>query len=167
MRFSEFFIKICRICLYIVLQNREQSFPSLRQVRLLNRTADQSALYVNITCIYRMYSQSLTKVLVIWLSFGPAQYKLLPVRIFFWWTELFLQFHTFHAYIQWINYVLSLFQFPKYRIIINQSNHWHKIIDPTNILNTLDLEARNINLVLEKNCVGHSDRQSVNFCRSS
>ena len=28
-------------------------------------------------------SQSLTKVLVTWWSFGPAQYKLLPVRIFF------------------------------------------------------------------------------------
>ena len=27
--------------------------------------------------------QSLTKVLVTWWSFGPAQYKLLPVRIFF------------------------------------------------------------------------------------
>ena len=52
MRFSEFFIKICKICLYIVLQNREENCPSLRQVRLLNRTADQSALYVNITCIY-------------------------------------------------------------------------------------------------------------------
>ena len=33
--------------------------------------------------------QSLTKVLVTWWSFRPAQYKLLPVRIFFWWTELF------------------------------------------------------------------------------
>ena len=52
MRFSEFFIKICKICLYIVLQNREENFLSLRQVRLLNRTADQSALLVNITCIY-------------------------------------------------------------------------------------------------------------------
>ena len=37
--------------------------------------------------------QSLTKVLVTWWSFRPAQYKLLPVRIFFWWTELFWQFH--------------------------------------------------------------------------
>ena len=34
------------------MQNREENSPSLRQVRLLNRTADQSALYVNITCIY-------------------------------------------------------------------------------------------------------------------
>ena len=31
----------------------------------------------------------LTKVLVTWWSFGPAPYKLLPVRIFFWWTEFF------------------------------------------------------------------------------
>ena len=52
MQFSEFFIKICKICLYIVLQNREENFPSLRQVRLLNRTADQSALCVNIACMY-------------------------------------------------------------------------------------------------------------------
>ena len=50
--FRIFFIKICKICLYIVLQNREENFPSLRQVRLINRTADQSAVYVNITCIY-------------------------------------------------------------------------------------------------------------------
>ena len=57
-------------------------------------------------------------------------------------------------------------KFPIYGIT-NQSDHWHKIIDHTNILNTLDLEARNIHLVLEKNCVGHSDRQSVNFCWSS
>ena len=35
--------------------------------------------------------QSLTKVLVTWWSFGPAQYKLLPVRIYFWWTKLFWQ----------------------------------------------------------------------------
>ena len=40
--------------------------------------------------------------------------------------------------------------FQDYRIITNQSDHWHKIIDPTNILNTLDLEARNIYLVMEK-----------------
>ena len=37
--------------------------------------------------------QSLTKVLVTWWSFRLAQYKLLPVWIFFWWTELFWQFH--------------------------------------------------------------------------
>ena len=61
----------------------------------------------------------------------------------------------------------SFSQFRRQRIITNQSDNWHKIIDPTNILNTLDLEARNIYLVLEKKCVGHSDRQSVNFCRSS
>ena len=52
MRFSEFFIKICKSCQYNVLHNREENFPSLRQVSFLNRTADQSALYVNITCIY-------------------------------------------------------------------------------------------------------------------
>ena len=46
----------------------------------------------------------------------------------------------------------SLSQFPRFHIITNQSDHWHKIIDPTNILNTLDLEVRNIYLVLEKNC---------------
>ena len=31
--------------------------------------------------------------------------------------------------------------------ITNQSDHWHKIIDTTNILNTLDLESRNIYLL--------------------
>ena len=56
MRFSEFFIKICKICLYIVLQDREENVPSLRQVSLLNRTADLSVLHVNITCIYRSIS---------------------------------------------------------------------------------------------------------------
>ena len=35
------------------------------------------------------YDQSLTKVRVTWWSFGPAPYKLLLVRWFFWWTELF------------------------------------------------------------------------------
>ena len=33
--------------------------------------------------------QSLTKVPVIWWSFGPAQWQSLPVQIFFWWTESF------------------------------------------------------------------------------
>ena len=33
--------------------------------------------------------QSLTKVPVTWWSFGLAPYKLLPVRIFFWWTDFF------------------------------------------------------------------------------
>ena len=42
--------------------------------------------------------QSLTKVLVTWWSFGPAQYKLLSVRIFFWWTELFWQFHIINEF---------------------------------------------------------------------
>ena len=32
-------------------------------------------------------NQSLTKVLVTWWSFGPAEFKLLPVRIFVWWTD--------------------------------------------------------------------------------
>ena len=53
--------------------------------------------------------QSLTKVLVIWWSFGPAKYKLLPVWIFF------LVDRTLFTipYIPWIYYVLSLSQFPR------------------------------------------------------
>ena len=44
--------------------------------------------------------QSLTKVLLTWWSFGPAPYKLLPVRIFFFvGLNFFRQFHTFNEFI--------------------------------------------------------------------
>ena len=49
---------------------------------------------------------------------------------------------------------------------VNSPNTGTKIIDPTNILNMLDVGSKKYLQVLEKNCVGHSDRHSVNFSAS-
>ena len=55
-------------------------------------------IFCLIEYIYFDLMQRLTKVLVTWWSFGPEPYNLLPVQICFWWTELFLQLHTFNEF---------------------------------------------------------------------